>query len=56
LAGLIEADSRTKIFGGGVVQKVDSLGLDLFATVRQFDTVDAPNKVNVFMIGTRISF
>ena len=56
LAGLLEVDSRTTILGGGIVQRVDNLGLDLFATVRQFDNVDAASKVNVFMIGTRISF
>lgn len=55
LAGLIETNDKTKIYGLGIVQSVDSLGLDLFATVRQFDT-DGAAKNNLFMIGTRISF
>lgn len=49
------ASGDITLMGLGAVQAVDAAALDLYATWRQFD-LDGADKVNVWMLGTRIRF
>ena len=43
------------LMGLGAVQSVDAAALDIYGSWRQFD-LDGADKVNVWMLGTRIRF
>lgn len=51
--GFDDLSGVVKVYGGGVVQAVDGLGLDVFATWRR---VDIDVKADVIMAGARVRF